>query len=68
MQYTLRSVLERHGMNLAAFAKAARVNKSTVTRWVQNGIPARRLVDLERETGVPRFELRPDLYTLEPRQ
>ena len=38
------------------------VNKSTVLRWEEERVPAERVLDVERETGVPRHELRPDLY------
>jgi len=31
-------------------------------------IPAERVIDLERVTGIPRHELRPDLYRREPRR
>jgi hypothetical protein len=49
---------------------AARINvdKSQLTRWAQRGIPAARVVDVERITGIPREQLRPDLYTREASQ
>lgn len=42
------------------------VNKSTVLRWEEERVPAERVLDVERETGVSRHELRPDLYPAEP--
>lgn len=59
---TLSSLLAGRHLRLADLAKAIGVNKSTVTRWDQNGMPAERVLDVERITGVPRHELRPDLY------
>ena len=62
MMLDLRSVLARRGMNLADFARKAGVNKSTVTRWAQKQVPAESIVAIEAATGVPRHELRPDLF------
>ena len=42
------------------------VNKSTVLRWEEERVPAERVIEVERVTGVPRSELRPDLYPPEP--
>jgi DNA-binding transcriptional regulator YdaS (Cro superfamily) len=64
MMIDLKHLLYSRQMTLSAFAALAGVNKSTVTRWAQKGIPAENVVDVESRTGVPRFELRPDLYTL----
>ena len=33
-----------------------------VQQWVRARVPADRIVEIERITGVPREELRPDLY------
>ncbi|TGP34034.1 MULTISPECIES: YdaS family helix-turn-helix protein [unclassified Mesorhizobium] len=40
------------------------VNKATIIRW-ENGevpLPAKRLKEIEDITGIPRQQLRPDLY------
>lgn len=50
------------GIKLVDVAGAAGVDKSTVTRWLQHRIPAERVLDVERITGVSRHELRPDIY------
>ena len=39
------------------------INRSSVAGWKQ--IPARRVLTIERKTGIPRHELRPDLYPAE---
>ena len=54
--------LRERGIKLVDVAQDAAVNKSTVTRWLQKRIPAERVLEVERITGVPRHELRPDIY------
>lgn len=58
----LAETLRKRGIKLIDVAQVAAVNKSTVTRWMQKRIPAERVLDVERITGVPRHELRPDIY------
>lgn len=41
-------------------AEGLGVTRSAVSQWQR--IPAERVLDVERITGVPRHELRPDLY------
>jgi DNA-binding transcriptional regulator YdaS (Cro superfamily) len=50
-----------------ALAKALGLSsQGSISRWVSTGrIPAERVLDVERATGVPRHELRPDLYPQE---
>jgi transcriptional regulator with XRE-family HTH domain len=38
------------------------VNKSTVLRWEEGKVPVDRLADVERVTGIPRAQLRPDIF------
>lgn len=46
-----------------ALAKAVGVSPSTITMWqVRGRIPAEKVVRVERASGVPRHQLRPDLY------
>ena len=52
----------KRGITLDGFACAFGVNKTTVMRWEEGKIPAERVVEIERETGIPRHVLRPDLY------
>ena len=47
---------------MADLARTLGVNKSTITRWASGRVPAERVLDVERITGVPRHALRPDLY------
>lgn len=38
------------------------VHKTTVMRWERDGAPLDRVVEVERVTGIPRAELRPDVF------
>lgn len=60
-QPTLPELLHGREMKLADLARACGVDKATVTRWSQKKIPADRLADVSRITGIPPHELRPDL-------
>jgi DNA-binding transcriptional regulator YdaS (Cro superfamily) len=62
MSTDLRSILARRGLLLVDFARMAGVNKSTATRWAQKRVPAETVPRVEAATGIPRHELRPDLY------
>lgn len=61
-----QKLLEEKGIKQSALARQLGVNKSTVALWVLRRIPAERVIEIERETGIPRFELRPDIYPPEP--
>ena len=51
---------------IAPLAKSLAVSYQAVQRWRnQDHVPAERVLAVERETGVPRHELRPDLYPRE---
>lgn len=51
-------------MTLEAFGKLfdPPVDKSTVLRWEQDGIPLKRIVEIEAVTGINRAVLMPDLF------
>ena len=50
----------------SALARAVGVTPQAVQQWVTQGrISYRKVIDVERVTGVPRYELRPDLYPQE---
>ena len=44
----------------ARLAEALGINPGAISQW--SAVPAERVVEVERLTGVPRQELRPDLY------
>jgi DNA-binding transcriptional regulator YdaS (Cro superfamily) len=62
MRTQFRKSLEARGIKFATFARMVGVDKSTITRWNQGGVPAERVPEIERVTGIPRHELRPDLW------
>lgn len=48
------------------FARRLGVTSPSVAEWKERGIvPPKRVLDIERITGVSRHELRPDLYPRE---
>ena len=51
-----------NSLTLEAVADELGVNKSTVLRWEAGPVPAERIIQIEKATGIPRHELRPDLY------
>lgn len=58
----LYPLLAEKGIRPAALARSLGVEKSTVTRWDDNGIPLVRVFQIEKETGIPREKLRPDFF------
>lgn len=57
----LAKLLENRGKRLSDLARDLRVNKGTISRWNANGIPPKRLKEVEDATGIPACDLRPDL-------
>lgn len=62
-QTDLHTLLRERGFRMADLADALKVERSTVWRWCAGRLPAERVVEVERITGIPREQLRPDLYT-----
>lgn len=58
----LKKLVKARGLKLIDLSRGLGVDKATVTRWAQKRIPAERVVEIERITGIPRHDLRPDLY------
>lgn len=49
-----------------ALAELLGIKSPSITEWKRSGrVPATRVLDIERLTGVPRHELRPDIYPVE---
>lgn len=57
----LADLLHNRGKRLSDLAKALNVHKATVSRWNVDGVPSGRVEDVERETGIPACDIRPDL-------
>ena len=58
----LKEIIYAKGHKLNQLASEIGVDKATVTRWVQTKIPAEKVGDFERLTGISRQVLRPDLW------
>lgn len=54
-----------HGLTLEALGQRLAVDKTTVMRWEARRVPADRVLDVERVTGISRERLRPDLFVTE---
>ena len=53
--------VKAHG-GLISFAGKVGVRYQAIQYWLRRGIPPRRVLDVERVTGISREVLRPDLY------
>lgn len=60
---TLDELLKRAGMNQTQLAKMLGIEQPSVSAWRLRGIPVKRVTDIEKVTGIPRRQIRPDLYT-----
>jgi DNA-binding transcriptional regulator YdaS (Cro superfamily) len=59
MDEPLKRAIEAAG-GPVSFAAALGINRQAVWKWKR--CPAHRIIEVERISGVPREELRPDLY------
>ncbi len=57
----LSALLNARQLKLADLARALKVDKATVTRWSQRGVPAERVAEVSKATGIAACDLRPDL-------
>ncbi len=55
-----RAKKELKGNTALARALDGKISPQAISQWKR--VPAERVLDVERVTGVPRHELRPDLY------
>lgn len=60
----LRAYRKTEGMTLEQLADRLGVNKSTVLRWEEGVVPAKRVLTISAETGIAPAVLRPDLAKL----
>lgn len=52
----------KDGPGVAAIARALGVKRQVAWYWFSRQVPAKHVLNVERVTGIPRSELRPDLY------
>ena len=62
----LRSYRKAAKRSLESLAAEFGVHKTTLLRWEESGVPVDRVGDVERETGIPRAKLRPDIFEAAP--
>lgn len=43
-------------------AETLKVSPSNISNWVLRGVPHKRVLDVERATGISRHALRPDIF------
>jgi DNA-binding transcriptional regulator YdaS (Cro superfamily) len=60
MVASVANLLRVRHMNVSAIARALSITPSAIHQW--HRVPAERVIEFERVTGIPRHELRPDLY------
>jgi len=65
MESALTTYRKAEKLTQAQLAAKFGVRPPAICKWEQRRIPAERVLEVERITGVPRQELRPDLYPLE---
>lgn len=63
MSKELKRAIKQVG--LTKLARRLGVRPNVLDHWRNRGIPAKRVLALERETGISRHVLRPDLYPRE---
>lgn len=57
---SVKPLFAERGVKASHLAKALNITHGAISQW--DRVPAERVLDVERETGIPRHELRPDLY------
>ena len=67
MPYDLRTNLLSRSLNYTKLAQVLEVDKATVSRWGKKGVPVNHLSAVSEITGIPRHELRPDIFGPAPR-
>lgn len=65
MSKPIQRTFEKRGVNRSALAGELGISTSAVWQWRR--VPAERVIEVEKFTGIPRHELRPDLYPVEER-
>ena len=60
--YPLKSTIQGKGLKLSRIAAILGVDKSALWRWERLGVPESRVEALSKETGIPKSELRPDIW------
>lgn len=62
MKSAIAAHREATGKTLEQLGNEFGVNKTTIMRWEESGVPINRFADAERITGISRAKLRPDIF------
>lgn len=62
--HPLKAYREASKMTLSQLAEKFGVQRAAVCKWERRGVPPSRLPEVERVTGIPIQELRPDLWQI----
>lgn len=63
---TLRAYLKSVRGRASRLAESLGINPGALSQWMQ--VPAERVLDVERHTGLSRHDLRPDIYGPAPKR
>ena len=63
---TLRDYIDAERGRAVAIARELGVTPGGVWGWYEKQVPAERVLDIERITGISRYDLRPDVYGQAP--
>lgn len=58
---TLAELLSKRG-EATRIGRELGITHSAVQQWLHKGVPAERVLDVERITGISRHDLRPDVF------
>lgn len=62
MSSPLTDYLSEERGRITKLADTLGINRVTLYRWAKSAVPAEKVVEIERVTGIPRRQLRPDLF------
>lgn len=55
-------LLAQRNIRAVDLARDLKLNRSSITLWGLRRVPAERVIEVEKLTGIPRHEIRPDIY------
>jgi DNA-binding transcriptional regulator YdaS (Cro superfamily) len=58
----LKAYLEGERGRAKKLAEALKVSQTNISNWVSRGVSYHRVLDVEKHTGIPRHDLRPDIF------
>lgn len=62
----LRRFLKADDVRVTAVARDLGIHRTTLWRWAEDGVPLTKVIAVEKLTGIPRAELRPDFFAPPP--